>query len=854
EAVQGIAAYRDLSALPFAPDLVVICTPAPTVPGIVREAVGMGVKGVCVISAGFREAGPDGARLEHEVLAEAAKGDGVRIIGPNCLGVIVPGVGLNASFTVGTPAPGNLAFITQSGALGTSVLDWAIKKGIGFSKFVSVGNMAETDFADLIDYFGQDSGTDAILIYIESIRDARRFVSAARAFTRTKPIIAYKAGRFAESAAAAASHTGALMGADDVHDAAFRRAGIERVYQIDDLFDCAELLGRRKVPRGGRLAIVTNAGGPGVMATDALIDRGGKLAELSDQTMAKLDEVLPAFWSHNNPVDVLGDAPPERYGVATQIVAADPGVDAVLVILTPQAMTDTTAAADAVADAVARTDKLVLTAWAGGASVAPARERLSARGLPAYPTPERAVRGLMHLVHYQQTIDTLYETPRDVPVELQLGDAPLEPTRSELLATPNDTLSEADGKSLLKLYGIPVAETLIATSEAQAVAHAESIGYPVVLKILSPDITHKTDVGGVRLNLANEDDVRYAWRRMMERAAESRPDAAVTGATVQPMVDTRDGVEMILGAVKDPVFGSVVLLGFGGTTAEVWQDRVLGLPPLTEKLAHHMIRGLRSLPLLQGYRGAPPVDMNALIEAMIRFSYLVADSPNVAELDINPLLVGPKGVVALDARVMTDDAPVSADNRYGHLAVRPYPAELEHDLELGDGTAVAIRPIRPADEPAWHGLVAACSPESLQARFFHQIGKTTHTMATRYCYIDYDREMALVAILPPDAEAGQTEERMIGVGRLVRDPDGRAAEFAVLIADAYQGRKLGPALTSQALEVARKWGIGRVYGVTTTTNRRMCATFEEHGFTLKPDEDEPDLIHAELELDAAAVG
>ncbi|MEM6757720.1 MAG: CoA-binding protein, partial [Planctomycetota bacterium] len=418
EAVQGIAAYKDLGALPQTPDLVVICTPAPTVPDIVRDAVAMGVKGICVISAGFREAGEAGIELENQVLAEIAKGDGVRMIGPNCLGVIVPAIGLNASFTVGTPAPGNIAFISQSGALGTSVLDWAIRKGIGFSKFVSVGNMAEADFADLIDYFGQDSGTDAILVYIESIADARAFVSAARAFTRTKPIIAYKAGRFAESAAAAASHTGALMGADDVHDAAFRRAGIERVYEIDDMFDCAELLGRRKVPRGGRLGIVTNAGGPGVMATDALIARGGTLATLSDETMAALNEALPPFWSHGNPVDVLGDASAERYGVATKIVAQDPNVDAVLVILTPQAMTDATAAAAAVADAVAGSDKLVLTAWAGGASVTEGRELLSARGLPAYPTPERAIQGLMHLVNYQRNIENLYETPRDVPVEL----------------------------------------------------------------------------------------------------------------------------------------------------------------------------------------------------------------------------------------------------------------------------------------------------------------------------------------------------------------------------------------------------------------------------------------------------
>ncbi|MEO0514301.1 MAG: bifunctional acetate--CoA ligase family protein/GNAT family N-acetyltransferase [Planctomycetota bacterium] len=848
EAVQGIAAYADLTKLPHVPDLVVICTPAPTVPAIVKSAVELGVKGICVISAGFREAGPEGIKLEQQVLAEVAKGDGVRMIGPNCLGVIVPSIGLNASFTVGTPAPGNIAFITQSGALGTSVLDWAIRKGIGFSKFVSVGNMAEADFADLIDYFGQDPATDAILLYVESISNARSFVSAARAFTQTKPIIAYKAGRFAESAAAAASHTGALMGADDVHDAAFRRAGIERVYEIDDMFDCAELLGRRKVPRGGRLGIVTNAGGPGVMATDALIARGGSLAKLTDATMDKLNEALPPFWSHNNPVDVLGDAPPERYGVATKIVAEDPEVDAVLVILTPQAMTDAFAAAEAVADAVKDSNKLVLTAWAGGASVIAGRELLSARGIPAYPTPERAIQGLMHLVNYQRNIAALYETPRDVPVELELNSEQIENTRADLLAKPGNTLSEAQGKALLKDYGIPVAETLIAATEDQAVEHAESIGYPVVMKILSPDITHKTDVGGVKLNLANEQDVRYAWQRMMERAAEVKPNAKLDGATVQPMIDTRDSVEMILGAIKDPVFGSVILLGFGGVTAEVWQDRVLGLPPLTEKLADNMINGLKSKPLLEGYRGAPKTNKNALIEAMIRFSYLIADSPNIAELDINPLLVGPTGTIALDARVMTDVAPVTADARFSHLAIRPYQADLEHELTLKDGTPVTIRPIRPADEPAWHGLVAACSPETLHARFFHSIGKTTHHMATRYCYIDYDREMALVAMTAPGNTPNEDNEKMIGVGRLVCEPDGHSAEYAVIVADQHQGQGLGNTLTQQSLDVARGWGVKRLFGTTSADNKRMIATFKEHGFAITPDPEDLSLVNAELML------
>ncbi|MEM6331253.1 MAG: GNAT family N-acetyltransferase, partial [Planctomycetota bacterium] len=499
------------------------------------------------------------------------------------------------------------------------------------------------------------------------------------------------------------------------------------------------------------------------------------------------------------------------------------------------------------------TGKLVLTAWAGGASVTAGRELLSRRGLPAYPTPERAVRGLMHLVNYQRNIATLYETPRDLPVELDLHRGDLQQHRARLLGKADHTLSEVDGKALLKAYGIPVAETLIATTADQAVEHAASIGYPVVLKILSPDITHKTDVGGVQLNLASAEDVRHAYTRMMQRAADARPDAAITGVTVQPMVDTRDSVEMILGATKDPVFGSVILLGFGGVTAEVWQDRVLGLPPLTEKLASNMIKGLRSRPLLEGYRGAPAANTTALVEAMIRFSYLIADCPNIAELDINPLLVGPERVIALDARVMTDAAAVDADARFSHLAIRPYQDNLEQACTLSSGLEVVIRPIRPADEPAWHGLVESCSVESLKARFFHAIGKTTHTLATRYCYIDYDREMALVAMLPakdgPGAGEGDSGgEAMIGVGRIIREPDGLSAEYAVLVADDYQGKGLGLALTSSCLDVARGMGVERVIGTTAADNTRMIATFVENGFTVEPKADDPSLVVAELLL------
>ena len=834
ESVQGIAAYASVMDLPNTPDLALVCTPAPTVLGVVKQCAKAGIKGVVIISAGFRETGPAGLAVEQEILHVARQHD-MRVIGPNCLGVITPRLGLNASFTVGMPGDGHIAFISQSGALGTSVLDWAQKKGIGLSHFVSVGNMMDTGFPDLIDYFGQDPRTKSLILYVESIMDARRFVSAARAFTRTMPIIAYKAGRFEQSAAAAASHTGALMGADDVHDAAFRRAGIERVFEIDDLFDCAELLGRQKPPSHGRLAILTNAGGPGVMATDALLARDGELTELEPATIEKLNGCLPSAWSHGNPVDVLGDATSRRYADAAEIVLADPGVDALLVILTPQAMTDGQEIAERIGEVAGKTNKPVLGAWLGGASVELGRMTLTRYNVPSYPSPERAIRGYMHLINYARNIETLYETPSAVPIK--------ETTNKNLAGSLADlhgvTLSEIKSKQLFKDFGIPVAMAEPASDIDQAVALADAMGYPVVMKVRSPQITHKTDVEGVALGLEDAEAVRGAFTRVTESAARHRPDAVVQGVSVQPMVSNRDGIEMILGVKKDPVFGTVLLAGMGGITAEVLQDRVLGIPPLTEALARRMVESLRCWPLLTGYRGRPPVDVDGLIEVLIRMSFLVAQTPNIAELDINPLLVTPGGVTALDARIITDDSRGMPDEHYSHLAIRPYPIEFVEHVVLPDGEEVTFRPIRPEDEPRWHDLLASCSAESLRARFFSTIRKTTHKMAMRYCYIDYDREMAIVALIN---EGGK--KRIIGVGRLVADPDHIDAEYAILLADEWQGVRLGTMLTSYCLKIAKRWGIRRVYGGTMIENRRMVATFREQGFDTVT-EDEEGMVYAD---------
>lgn len=826
ESVQGIHAYKDVPSLPHAPDLAVICTPGRTVPGLIRDLGEAGTRGIVVISAGFREIGEEGRKLEAQILQEQAKFPGMRIIGPNCLGIIVPGLSLNASFAAETPPKGHIGFISQSGALCTSVLDWAIDQGIGFSYFVSVGNMLDVTIADLIDYFGSQTETQSIILYIESITEAREFMSAARAFARSKPIVAYKAGRFAESAAAAASHTGAMAGVDAVYEAAFQRAGIERIFQIEDMFDCAELLARQQPPKGDRLAIVTNAGGPGVMTTDALIARDGHLAQLSEETIQKLNEFLPPFWSHNNPVDVLGDAPPERYAKALDVVLNDPGVDAVLVILTPQAMTDSTATARAVGETAKKHKKPVLAAWMGGHTVADGMQALNDFGIPSYTTPEKAIRAFMHLVSYARNLTLLHETPRDIPVSFSFDRQRLRGVFESLLTEGAEILTESVSKAFLEAYGIPVSKPFLARTAEQAVEIAKRVGFPVVMKIHSPQITHKTDVGGVKLNLASESAVRESFEQMTQRAAERRPDAQIIGCTVQKMVSYPNSFELIIGTKRDPVFGSVILVGMGGVAAEVFQDRALALPPLNETLARRALESLKSWPLLRGYRGRPGVNIDKLIEVLMRFSYLVADYPEIQELDVNPLLVTPDDVIALDARVIVDrNALVYGVRPYAHLAIRPYPEEFVTERQLKDGTPVVLRPIKPEDEPMWHELLASCSTQSLWFRFSYLFKQTTHEMASRYCFIDYDREIGIVAEVE---EEGQ--RRLIGVGRLVADANHEVAEYAVIVVDRWHGRGLGGLLTDYCLEVAKRWGIKKVVAETSKDNARMLATFRNRGF------------------------
>jgi acetyltransferase len=843
EAVLGIQCYPDIKGLPKTPDLAVICTPANQVPGFVRECGEAGILGLIIMSAGFKEIGPEGKSLEEQIKIEAGRFGGMRIIGPNCLGIIVPELNLNVSFASGMPKAGHVAFISQSGALCTSVLDWAMEGKIGFSHFVSIGNSVDVEFGDLIDYFGEEQKTESIILYIESINQARKFMTAARAFARTKPIIAYKAGRFPESAKVAASHTGAMASEDAVYDAAFQRIGLARVYDIGEIFDCAELIGRNKIPRGPNLGIVTNAGGPGVIATDALIASNGVLARLSEKTMADLDENLPPFWSHGNPVDVLGDANSKRIEKATQIVLGDSQVNAVLVIITPQAMTNPTAAAKVIGKLAQISSKPILAAWLGGVSMREGVQSLIDSGVPVFKTPEQAIRAFMTLVEYSRNLETLYETPKDIPVEFKWD---REKIRSEFLTrhfNKSDILPENISKELLEAYGIPTTRPQLARTAGEAVKIADMIGYPVVLKIQSPEVTHKTDVGGVMLDLGDEAMVHSAYDRIMANVVKKVSAAKIEGVTVQPMVDSKNAIEMILGIKKDPVFGTVIMSGMGGISAEIFGDRALGFPPLNERLARRMLESLKIWPLLQGYRGRPPANIAKLIEVLIRLSYLAADYPEIVELDINPLLVTPSDIIALDARVVIDRNLVGKEiEPYSHLALRPYPEKYVRTVELKDGAKVLLRPIKPEDEPLWMDLLASCSKESIYSRFRYLFQWASHEVATRFCYIDYNREIAIVA------EVNDQEKRkIVGVGRLIADPDHETVEYAILIADAWQQKELGSTLTDYCMEIARKWKLKRILAYTTTDNRPMLSVFQKRGFSLKYDSDSTVEVVKEIE-------
>ena len=828
--VFGIRAYPSISDVPEGVDLAVIVTPASAVPGVIHECVDAGVKSAIVISAGFKETGPEGLELERQMVAEAQRGH-LRVIGPNCLGLMSPTTGLNATSAATIARQGTVGFISQSGALCTAVLDWSLRMNVGFSHFVSVGSMADVGWGDLIDYLGDDPRTKSIVIYMESIGlDARAFLSAAREVALTKPIIVIKAGRTAAAAKAAASHTGALTGSDEVLDAAFRRSGVLRVNTIAELFYMAEVLGKQPRPKGPRLTIVTNAGGPGVLATDALIQSGGELAAVSDEAMKAYNEVLPPEWTHGNPVDVIGDASPERYGRAVEIALQDENSNGVLVVLTPQAMTDPTQTAEQLKLRAANSDKPVLASWMGGEIVAAGDAILNRANIPTFPYPDTAARVFSMMWQYSYALRGLYETPA-LPPPPSDGDSGRQRVGAlveRIRQSGRTVLTEVEAKQVLAEYGIPVVETHVAASLDQAVAIAAQLGYPVVVKLYSETITHKTDVGGVQLNLGDEAAVRRAYETVRASVAEKVGARHFQGVTVQPMMRL-DGYEVIIGASLDPQFGPVLLFGSGGQLVEVFTDRALALPPLNTTLARRMMEQTRIYKALKGVRGRKSVDMAALEDLMVRFSHLVAEQVWIKEIDINPLLASPERLIALDARVVVHPQEMTAD-KLPKLAIRPYPIQYVRHEELKDGTKVTIRPIRPEDEPAMVTFHESLSDRSVYFRYFHMLNldqRVAHERLTRICFIDYDREMALVAEIQ-DPQTGARQ--IIAVGRLTQIHATHDAEFAILVTDQYQGRGLGTKLLGQLLDIARAEGVQKVTADMLSENLDMHRLCERYGF------------------------
>jgi acetyltransferase len=821
ETVQGRPAWKRVRDLPEVPELIVICTPAATVPIIVREAGAFGVRAAVVMTAGFDQAGD---QLEARTLAAAGE-HGLRLLGPNSVGMIIPRLQLNASFAPSGAKPGNVAFVTQSGALATAVLEWAEEREIGFSCFLSLGNCLDIDIGDVIDFLGSDPHTRSILLYMESLRSGRKFMSAARAAARNKPLIIVKAGRVPEGARAAASHTGALAGSDEVYDAAICRAGALRVFGIEDLFGMAEVLGRARPMHAERVVILTNGGGPGILTTDALIKGGGTLASLSKQSLVQLDEVLPANWPRSNPVDIIGDATPERYTQALDIVLEDKAVDAVLVVHAPTAMASSPAVATALATA-SRAAKPLFGCWLGGASAREASRIFAGAGLPAFTSSEDAVSAILRLKDYRANQLALMETPDEVPRSTSIDTAPVAGILARASGEKRRWLTESEAKEVLKAYGIPVVETRVAGNAEEAVTIAAEIGFPVALKVLSPDITHKSDVGGVALDLETPDAVLEAANRIASRVAGIE-GARLSGFTVQAMARRPGAHELIIGGTTDAVFGPVVLFGHGGTGVEVMQDTALDLMPVNMSLARRLISRTRVSRLLAGYRHHPPARTDLVCEALVRVSGLMLELDAIASLDINPLLADADGVIALDARI---EIRLSDEPERIPPSVAPYPRHLMETVEF-DGRPLILRPIRPEDEPAHREFFHSLSNEDVRFRFFGVVREPEHSQIARFTQIDYDREMAFIAAEPDG------DERTLGVARIASDPRRHRAEFAVIVRSGLKGRGLGRLLLEKLIAYCREAGIETVVGQVFQDNDRMLALARDLGFTIGPPSD-----------------
>jgi acetyltransferase len=834
--VLGLKACKSIRDIPGPVDLAVVATPAATVPHLVGECVDAGAKSAVVISAGFRERGAEGAALEQQI-QEQLRRSSMRLIGPNCLGIMNPAIGLNATFAQDTPKAGNVAFLSQSGALLTAILDWSHREEVGFSAIVSTGSMLDVGWGDLIYHFGDDPHTKSILLYMESVGDARSFLSAAREVALTKPIIVIKAGRSEAASRAAASHTGALTGSDEVLDAAFRRSGVLRVHNIADLFYMAEVLGRQPRPKGPRLTILTNAGGPAVLATDSLVANDGELAELSPESLRRLDDFLPAHWSHNNPIDVLGDADSERYARALEIASRDLNSDGLLVILAPQGMTDPSQIAERLKPYAKESGKPVLASWMGGNSVAAGEAALNSAGIPTFPYPDTAARVFTYMWRYTNNLRGLYDTPTlTEPSELESARRnQVEQIIQNVRSRGRVLLTELESKQLLSLYGIPTVETCAAAGEDEAATLASKMGFPVVLKVFSETITHKTDVGGVKLNLQDEAAVRSAYRAIKVSVAEKASPGQFSGVTVQPMVRL-DGYELILGSSVDPQFGPVLLFGSGGQLVEVYRDRALALPPLNTTLAQRMMEQTRIFKALKGVRGRESVNMAALEHLLVRFSQLVLEQPWIAEIDINPLLASSEHLLALDARIVLHDPAVTLD-QLPKPAIRPYPSQYVSSWTMKNGNQVTIRPIRPEDEPLMVTFHETLSDRSVYLRYFCSLSlsrRVAHERLLRICFGDYDREMALVA---ERTDPGTRERQIIAVGRINKLHAKNEAEVAVLVSDQYQKLGLGNELLRRVVEIARDENLSQVSAEMLPDNLAMQVIIKRLGFRLRRSED-----------------
>lgn len=827
ETVQGVKAYPSLEKVGQSVDLAVICTPAATVPGIVESCGKLGVRGAVILTAGFSEAGAEGKALEKRLLEIAARYR-LRFIGPNSLGTMRPAIGFNATFNRGMAKAGNLALVSQSGALCTAILDWAQVSDVGFSSVISMGASADVDFGEILDFLVHDPQTESILLYIEGIRQSRSFMSALRAAARVKPVIAVKVGRHASGMKAAQSHTGALVGGDDVFDAALKRAGVVRVQTVPQLFAVAKVLTSRYRRCGNRLAVVTNAGGPGVIATDRAADLGLALAELSAETIASLNQVLPPTWSHHNPVDIVGDANAERYETAIAACMKDDGVDGILVILTPQAMTNPTAVAEKVIKLANSSPKPLLTCWMGEAQVREARHLFTEARIPHYRTPELAVETFSFIAAFYQNQQMLMQSPGPLSHHEEPDVEGARMLIESVLAERRTVLSEMESKALLAAFRIPVAKTMVAHSPNEALLIAQQLGFPVAMKINSPDITHKTDAGGVRLNVGSAQLLRAAYHDIIEQVQKNCPGARIDGISIESMVLKPNGRELMVGIVADPVFGPVITFGAGGTAVEVLADRAVALPPLNQHLVGNLIAGTRVARLLKAFRNMPPANMEALESLLLRVSEMVCELPWIREMDINPLIVDENGALAADARIIVGFCPATAD-RYAHMAIYPYPMHLVSQWQLADGTDVTIRPVRSEDAEIIQAFVRAMSDESRYFRFMDTMRELNQSMLSRFTQIDYDREMALIATME---ERGQ--EIMLGVARYIINPDGESCEFATAVADSWQGRGIGQKLMRLLMDVARDKGLRVMESEVLARNAGMLELAEALGFEILP--------------------